>query len=89
MVENVSSDLENISKSGEYVFSIATRPEEMCQLFLRFKQHGSIEGIKEQVFEWGQEQCFDFEQKLGFLQESHQLIKVNHFRKVMKVYALM
>ena len=83
LVENVSSDLESISKSGEYVFSIATQPGEKCQLMLRFKSHYNAEGDMEQVSEWGQENIFDFNQKLGFLQEKHHL--VDHFRKMMKV----
>lgn len=82
MLKNVSNDLENIWMSGKYVLSVPTQAGKECQLRLLF-DHFHQQG---QTSEWGQEQIIDFVQKIGFVQDSAELEKVENFRIVTKVH---
>lgn len=84
MLKNVSNDLESIWISGKYILSVPAQAGKECQLKLSFGHFHQ----QDQTSEWGQEQINDFVQKLGFLQDSADLEKVENFRIITKVCKL-
>lgn len=84
-MENVSSDLNSIWNSGRYLLTVPNQAGKQCYLKLTFDQCRRMGREQYQKTEWGQEQIIDFVQKLGFLQDTDDLAKVEHFRVVTKV----